>query len=83
MHACEMASAQLGKDSKVMGVSLGSAYGVEDANKFMSRVSDRLDYLVDDRGVLVVEDLGCAAALAEVEVVRAGDGDDVYSGGRG
>ena len=83
MHADEVASAQFGEYGEVVGVRLWSGDGVEDANKLvLSRFSERIDELVDDRRVFVIEDLGRSAALAEIEIVRANDGDDVDSRGR-
>lgn len=84
MYAGEVASAQLREDGEVVGVRLGSGDGVEDTDELMLfRFADRFDDLVGNRRVLVVKDLGRSAALAEVKVVSAGDGDDADSGGRG
>ena len=83
VHAGEVATAQLPEDVEIADVRVGSGDGVEDADELgLARLSG-FDDFVDDRGVLVVKDLSGSAALDQVVVVRARDGDDVDSSGRG
>lgn len=82
MHAGEVATAQLLEYGEVDGIRVRSGDGVEDADEF------RLDYFDDfvderGRGVLVVKDVSRSAALDEIVIMRAGDGDDGDSGGGG
>ena len=83
VHAGEVATVQLAEDVEVAGVRVRSGDGVEDADEFGLARFDGFDDFVDDRGVLVVKDLSGSAALDQSMAVRARDGDDVDSGGRG
>ena len=59
MHAGKMASPKLGEDDKVVGVRLGSGYGVEDADELvLSKFANCFDNLFSDQRVFVMT---CAA----------------------
>ena len=83
VHAGEVATAQLPEDVEIAGVRVGSGDGVEDADECRVARLGGFDDFFDDGGVLVVKDLSGSAALDQIVVVRARDGDDVDSSGRG
>ena len=68
--------------ARPQGVCFGSGYGLEDTDKLGLARSGGIDDFLDNRGVLVVKDVGSSTALDEVVVVGSGYGNDVDSCGR-
>jgi hypothetical protein len=72
-----MTPTQLSQNRNINVKSMLDGDSIEDADKFVAGLADRLNDLIDDGRVFVIENLGRATLSAQVEVVGAGNGNDV------